>query len=132
MKDAIISAPDTGSGFMQIHDQSKLITITRRDIPAGYQAVQAANAAIDFQHKHPEIAKQWNSISNYLVFLSVASEKDLYKYLDRFTSKGLKFTPFFEPDIDNQLTAVAVEPTEKARKLCSNLPLALKEFQNNF
>lgn len=128
MKDVIISAPGIG----QIHDQSKLITITRRDIHPGYQAVQAAHSAIDFQHNHPEIAKQWNSISNYLVFLSVGSELDLYEYLDKFERKGLKFTAFFEPDIDDQLTAITVEPTEKARKLCSKLPLALKEFQKDF
>ena len=132
MKDIIISSPDTGSGFKQTQDRSKLISITRRDLSPGYQAIQSAHAAIDFQHQHPEIAKQWNSISNYLVFLSVASEEDLYRYLDKFEKKGLKFTPFFEPDINNELTAVAVEPTEKARRLCSNLPLTLKEIDNNF
>jgi hypothetical protein len=33
---------------------------------------------------------------------------------------------FREPDINNEITAIAVEPSEKSRKLCSNLPLALK------
>jgi len=64
--------------------------------------------------------------------LSVESEKDLYKYLHRFESRGLKVTKFHEPDINDELTAITVEPTDKARKLCSNLPLALKECKKDF
>jgi len=35
---------------------------------------------------------------------------------------------FLEPDIGNQLTAIALEPTDKSYRLTSNLPLALKEI----
>jgi len=38
---------------------------------------------------------------------------------------------FFEPDIGNQLTAIALEPSERAGKLTSNLPLALKDLTNS-
>jgi hypothetical protein len=106
--------------------------IVRSDLSIPYRMIQGAHSAIDFQHQHPELAKQWNSVSNYLVFLSVETEQDLWKYLEKFEKKGLKVTPFFEPDIGNELTAIAVEPTEKARKMCSNLPLALKEYQKDF
>jgi hypothetical protein len=34
---------------------------------------------------------------------------------------------FTEPDIDNQVTAITIEPSVETQKLCSNLPLALKE-----
>jgi len=38
--------------------------------------------------------------------------------------KGMtKITTFNEPDIDNQLTAIAFAPSEEARKLTSSLPL---------
>jgi len=67
-----------------------------------------------------------------LVFLSVKDEKSLYQYIHKFQNKGLKFTPFYEPDINNQLTAITVEPSEIARKICSKLPLALKEFKKDF
>ena len=33
-----------------------------------YQAVQAGHSAIQFQHDHPEIAKQWYINSKYLIY----------------------------------------------------------------
>lgn len=37
--------------------------------------------------------------------------------------RGIKYTIFREPDINNEITAVAFEASNDARKLCSNLPL---------
>lgn len=110
--------------------QGKLIVITRRDLSPGYQAVQAAHAAIEFQHEHPEIAKDWNTNSKYLIFLSVENEEALYRLLRKIQIKEIKYTIFTEPDIGDQLTAIAIEPTYESWKLTSNLPLALKELEN--
>lgn len=111
--------------------QPKLIVITRRDLTPGYQAVQSAHAAIEFQHEHPEIAKQWNTHSKYLVFLSVENEPELNKYLQKIQFYNLKYTTFLEPDIGNQLTAIAVEPSELTQRLTSRLSLALKELNKD-
>jgi hypothetical protein len=40
---------------------------------------------------------------------------------------GIKHTIFREPDLDNQITAVAFEASEAARKLTSSCPLLGKE-----
>jgi peptidyl-tRNA hydrolase len=90
--------------------------------------IQAAHAAIEFQHEHPEIAKEWNTQSKYLIFLSVENEQELQRFLQKIEIRDLKHTKFFEPDIGNQLTAIAIQPGEETRKLTSNLPLALKEL----
>ena len=111
----------------QIND--KLIVITRRDLHPGYQAVQAAHAAVDFQHQHPEIAKKWNSQSNYLIILSVKNEEQLSLLLKKAKFKELKHTVFREPDIGDEITAIALEPGDRAKKLTNRLPLALKEIQ---
>ena len=113
----------------QVHP--KLIVITRRDLAPGYQAVQAAHASIEFQYEHSEIAKEWNNHSKYLVFLSVENEQELYKYLERIQFYDIKHSTFFEPDLGNQLTAIAIEPSEASQKLTSRLPLVLKELNFN-
>jgi len=92
--------------------------------------VQGAHAAIDFQHQHPEIAKDWNTNSNYLIILSAENEAKLQKYISKFNHYGLCHTVFREPDIGNQITAVCVEPSDRTKRLTSHLPLALSEFSN--
>ena len=109
----------------QVH---KLIVITRRDLSPGQQAIQAAHASIEFQHEHPEISKNWNTNSKYLIFLSVEDEQTLHFFLEKIKFYDLKHTTFTEPDIGDQLTAICLEPSERAQKLTSNLPLALKEL----
>ena len=106
----------------------KLVIITRRDLHPGYQAVQSAHAGIDFQHEYPEIAKQWNKQSNYLIILSVENEEQLLLFLEKCKWYNLKTTIFKEPDIGNEVTAIAVEPGSRTKKLTSRLPLAFKEI----
>jgi len=44
--------------------------------------------------------------------------------------RGIEYIEFYEPDINNELTAIALEPGEKSKKLISNLPLMLKGYNN--
>lgn len=76
----------------------------------GVQMLQGCHAVIEFQHEHPEIAKEWNTNSKYLVFLSVENEQHLQILLSKTQFRNLKYSVFFEPDIGNQLTAIAIEP----------------------
>lgn len=93
----------------------------------GQQAVQSAHAAIDFIFKYPHISKDWHELSNYFVILSVPTESELQRTAQTLEAADLLFSPFYEPDIDNQLTAIAIEPSEKAQRFCSRYKLALKE-----
>lgn len=62
--------------------------------------------------------------------LSVADEPELIQLISIAKKNGVKHTVFREPDIQNQITAITLEATEKAAKLCAGLPLALKEFSS--
>lgn len=104
--------------------------VTRRDLSIGTQALQSGHAAIDFQHQHPVVASKWQKESNYLAFLTVANEAELIKLISKAIITGIKHTVFREPDIDNQITAVAFEPTEAAQRLTSSCPLLGKEVAN--
>lgn len=88
------------------------------------------HALRQFVKDHPDIDKEWFEKSNYLGFLSVADEHELVKLAEAALAKGIKFSIFREPDIDNQITAIAIEPGIKSKKLCANLQLGLKEYDN--
>ena len=102
---------------------NKLIIITRRDLSIGIQAVQAGHAAVQFQYEHPELATNWYNNSNYLIFLTTGNEDDLQKLIDKANSSNIQISIFREPDINNQITAIALEPCEQSRKMSSSLPL---------
>jgi hypothetical protein len=63
----------------------------------------------------------------------------LKRLIEKLEKHHIKYSIFREPDINNQITAIAIEPSEKTRRLVSSLPLMLKEYnlfnkidKNNF
>jgi peptidyl-tRNA hydrolase len=105
----------------------KLYIVTRRDLPPGFQATQAAHAAFAFAAAHPVVFQPWIADSNYLVVLSVADESALRVLLEQAVQRHLRFTAFHEPDRNDELTALALEPGPATSRLCANLPLCLRE-----
>jgi len=101
--------------------------ITRRDLSPGYQGTQAIHAAIQFGMEYPDIHKHWFEKSNYLGFLSVNTEEDLMILSRKAMMLEIECSVFREPDIDDEITAIALAPGKRSKKLCSNLKLALKE-----
>jgi peptidyl-tRNA hydrolase len=94
----------------------------------GSQAVQASHAIIKFVFEHPQIANNWYNISQYLVELSVNNQEELLELVEKLKWKDISFSEFREPDLDNELTAIALEPSEKARRVVSSMPLLLSEY----
>jgi hypothetical protein len=103
-----------------------LVTITREDLSPAQQAVQSTHAAVDFCFQYPGVASLWNKHSNYLVQLSVKNEKELRELIEHCKKKYIDYTVFREPDIDNQITAIALEPSSSTQKLVSRIPLMFK------
>lgn len=112
--------------------KDKLYIVTRRDIAPGYQAVQSIHAAQQFAIEHSQINKEWQEKSNYLGLLSVHDEKELRHLASRAVQKGISVSVFYEPDVDWEMTAIAIAPGPKARLLCKNLPLALRECAKGY
>lgn len=105
----------------QLETNAKLYIVVRADLPTGLQAAQAAHAAFQFFHEHPVIVGRWFVLSNYLVIVEVPDEAALFE----LTLKAGTISIVREPDVDNEITALALAPTPAARKLCGSLPLAL-------
>jgi hypothetical protein len=84
----------------------------------------------DFGIQYPKEFQQWHSSSNYLACLSVKDETSLQALAHKLLSEGIKHITFRESDLGNQITAIAIEPCEMTRKICSSFPLALRECVN--
>jgi hypothetical protein len=102
----------------------KLYIIARADLTPAQQAVQGMHALQEFNRLHSETVREWYETSNHLCFLSVPSEGALESLLASTQARGLAVVAFREPDLEDSLTAIAIEPS--AKRLLSGLPLALK------
>ncbi len=84
----------------------------RTDLPSPYQIVQACHAAVEAarsllpQHlPHP-----------HLVVCGLPSQRRLFQCMDQLGRRGVSTRPFYEPDLGDELTAVATEPIFGARR----------------
>lgn len=80
--------------------------------------------------QYPNEASEWHQLSNYLIFLSVSNENELSELSEKLKSMRINVTEFREPDLGNQLTAIAFLSTDETRRVTSSLPLAFKNICN--
>lgn len=81
-----------------------------------------------FAVEHKDVHENWQANSNFIVILSVEDENALRALLKQAQQLEIKASSFLEPDFDNQLTAIALEPSLDTYRITSSLPLALKEL----
>ncbi len=98
--------------------------MVRSDIPVGLQMAQSVHAAFLFAQKHPELTTEWLENSQYLVIVSVPSEDHLIAKSLHAKKLGITHEVWREPDLNDEVTAIALEPSAASRRLCANLPLA--------
>ena len=86
---------------------------------------QSCHGVIEFCLLYPELTKEYHDISNYICILSVKSEDKLLELYNKALQKNVRVSVFREPDINNEMTCIVLEPGMLSKKLCSNLKLAL-------
>lgn len=101
---------------------NKLYVVVREDLSSGYQIAQAIHAKDLFTHEHSAIETEWYKNSNTIVVLNVKHEKELFFLVDKLKEKSIKYSLFWEPDI-NEHTALAIQPGEETS-------LLLKDFRS--
>ena len=88
--------------------QKRLYVLISKDLNPVYGCVQGGHAVAQYLLEHPK--QNWNN--QYLIYLY--ANVDVWKRkLDMF---GLDYSSFREPDLDNVLTALAVEDEGKMFK----------------
>ena len=101
-----------------------MYVVVRADLPAGAQCAQACHGLMAFAMQYPITAQYWYRKSNNLVVLQVPNEACLKNIALRASDEGFDYSVFHEPDFDDTITAIAIEPAGK--RILSNLSLALK------
>lgn len=91
------------------------------------QAVQSAHSALQFAVAYPQLTKEWNEISNYLVCLAVKDIQELKGLIKNVENSKLRFSTFIEPDLGNEITAIVIEPSKETQRLVSTYPLMLRK-----
>lgn len=105
----------------------RLIVITHRQLTPGQQTCQSIHSTIQYTFDFPSKSKEWFLNSNYLVALSVETEKDLIDLTEKLDQEGILFSRFNEPDLNDQLTSIAFLSSDKTKKYTHCLPLLLKQ-----
>lgn len=83
--------------------ERRLYALVRKDLTPAQQAVQASHAIAEFLLRGPKT--EWSN--GTIVILGVEDEGELKTWATWLEIKGKPFTAFREPDIGNQMTALA-------------------------
>ena len=97
----------------------KVYVVVREDLGPVYASVQGGHALADLLLS--DKVKEWNN--DYLIYLQVKDEEALKNLMYKLDTKGVQYGKFYEPDIEYQATAIAVEGNDKIFKNLSLLEI---------
>ena len=83
----------------------KLYVIVRKDLSVSQRAVQAGHAVAEFLLRGP--FSRWKN--GTLIYLGVKGLKQLENLKYKLDFHGIPYTEFREPDIGNEVTAIATD-----------------------
>ncbi len=82
----------------------KLYVLVRKDLSSSYRAVQGGHVLAEWLLKS-ENSKKWNN--GTLIYLSLKDKNQLECILHELRHKDIDVIEFKEPDMDNEITAIA-------------------------
>ena len=81
--------------------------LVRKDLDRSYQSVQAGHAVAEW------LLHDQSWCNNTLVYLGVEDERSLEHWAEVLNHRDIKWIGFREPDINNELTAIATHTDNK-------------------
>lgn len=95
--------------------QKIMYVLARKDLDPVYGGVQAGHALAEYSMKGNErLYKEWGN--GKLVYLGIPNENALKLWAQKLSDKNKDWVGFCEPDLQNELTAVACISTEDTFK----------------
>lgn len=84
----------------------RIYTLTRSDLSIGQKAVQSGHAIAQYLIDHnPHQKGLWSNGS--IINLELGNEKSLKKWIKKLENLGIEMSLFKEPDLNNEITAIA-------------------------
>ena len=77
----------------------------------------------EWSEKQAELDSEWYRESNYLDLLAVENEEELLIILAKANAKDISYSIFREPDLDDEITAIVLEPGLDNRRICHHIKL---------
>lgn len=105
--------------------EPRLYVITRADLAPGLRAAQAGHALTAFALEQPARLRKWDN--RYLLMLEAPDYRTLLRASVFARLLNLKVSHWHEPDLDDQLTAIAIAPSRMTTRFCSQFPLMLHQ-----
>lgn len=99
------------SKYFQKEKVLKMYVLVRQDLDETYRCVQGTHSVCQYALEafkcspHNTLFRTWNNQT--IVFLGVRNYQHLKQWKDTINNLGIFHIPFHEPDLDNQLTAIA-------------------------
>ncbi|MCK5613796.1 hypothetical protein KAR91_68665 [Candidatus Pacearchaeota archaeon] len=82
---------------------NKLFVIVRKDLSHSQRAVQAGHALAEYLLHSPNF--RWKN--EILIYLGIKGLKQLENLMRKLDFHGIKYIEFHEPDLNNEVTAIA-------------------------
>ena len=86
----------------------RLYVLISNKLDSIYGCVQGGHVVAEWLLSHPD--QNWNN--SYLIYVSA----DIQKWKDKLDLMDIEYTEFKEPDLDNEITALAVLNNDKMFK----------------
>lgn len=96
----------------QYFDHGYVYVVTRNDLTPAQKAVQSCHASIEVAREYIKPNQEHPS----LVLCLVKNEAKLKNVISELYEKNIKIKTFREPDMDDQITAIATEPLYGAER----------------
>ena len=110
----------------QVTKGDKFTIVTRDDIAPGDRLAQSVHALADFSVVHVQQFKEWQQYSNYICCLE-SSVNGINRLIDLLDLLKIKYHVFCEPDLGDEMTAIAVAslPQGEHKQIFKNFKLSL-------
>lgn len=106
----------------------KIYLVTHTDLTVGHQITQTAHVIAELAVAHPEHFSKWHNLSQSIIVLQTPSSESLFELYVRAQSASLTVEAFREPDLGDEITALAFLPHADNVRFLANLPLAGKHL----